>query len=124
MGDRGRDRIDYVEGFVPAREASLDWREDLSRLGGLAGGSGGGSQRSARLRATLSQALATPERELSSRELECLRALLLAISGQFPSLLDEWFHHSSRVRARLGGEPSGREIKLARIAARNISRYL
>lgn len=59
----------------------------------------------------------------AERKRECLRALLLAVRNHFPSVYRAWFRRSGPVR-RLPGPPSGREIKLARIARARLAEYL
>ena len=61
---------------------------------------------------------------LPDRKRECLQALLLAISRHFPSRFRTWFRRSALIRDLLPNEPTGRMIKLSRIAHAPLSEIL
>jgi transcriptional regulator with XRE-family HTH domain len=63
----------------------------------------------------------TPDRE---RKLECLEALLLALRLHFPTVHQRYFGRSPLVASMLGGTPSGRVIKLSRLARATLAEYL
>ncbi len=50
------------------------------------------------------------------RKEECLQALLLALCQHFPSTYEQWFKRVPIVQALVPREPSGRIVKLARVA--------
>ena len=56
------------------------------------------------------------EGEARHRKLESLQAFLLALRQHFPSTYREWFGSVPIVRELVPQEPSGRLIKLARVA--------
>ncbi len=64
------------------------------------------------------------EGEARQRKLESLQALLLALSQHFPSIYREWFHRVPIVRRLIPPEPSGRLIKLARVARSRLGEAL
>jgi len=74
-------------------------------------------------RATL--ALARDRQQAGAeRKREGLQALLLALHTHFPSVTRRWLRASPPVRALLRVAPSGRVVKLARIARQTLSEYL
>ncbi|RME25999.1 MAG: helix-turn-helix domain-containing protein [Deltaproteobacteria bacterium] len=58
------------------------------------------------------------------RERESVVALLLALRCAYPDTFNEWFGKSEAARKLLPDNPSGRVIKLKRIAERRLSEYL
>lgn len=58
------------------------------------------------------------------RKRESLQALLLALSSHFPSVYRKWFRRAPLVNALLPATPSGRHIKLARIALARLATQL
>ena len=58
------------------------------------------------------------------RQAECVRALLLALCLHFPDVAERWFAAAPHVRAAVPASPTGREIKLYRIARARIAEYL
>ena len=58
------------------------------------------------------------------RKRECLQALLLAIHRHFPSRFRSWFRRSPLIRDLLPDEPTGRMIKLSRIALAPLAEIL
>ncbi len=109
-------------GFTLAIEPeNADW-DALASLGLPLTGSSGSAPPSdpASLRRHIRHALlelsrnpAIPDRE---RKEDCVKALLLAIRRHFPSRFNEWFGRSPLVRDLVPAEPTGRMIKLSRIA--------
>jgi hypothetical protein len=67
---------------------------------------------------------ASPNRAGSARRRESLAAFLLALSTSFPSRYEEWLGGSAAVSVLVGESPSGRVIKLKRIAERRLSEIL
>jgi len=65
-----------------------------------------------------------PEQPDRERKSECLQALLLAIRSHFPSRYRRWFRRSPLIRDLVPDEPSGRLIKLARIARQPLAEIL
>ena len=59
----------------------------------------------------------------AERKRECLQALLLAVRTHFPSVHRAWFARSAPIRG-METPPSGRTIKLARIARARLAEYL
>jgi len=62
--------------------------------------------------------------EARQRKLESLQALLLALSQHFPSVYRQWFGRVPIVRRLVPPEPSGRIIKLARVASSRLAEAL
>ena len=60
----------------------------------------------------------------TERRREALQALLLAIRTHFPSFFRRSLGRSPAVRRVLPAEPSGRVLKLGRIARAEVARYL
>ncbi len=58
------------------------------------------------------------------RRRDALMALLLALRIHYPRLYQRWFGRSAWLRALTPDEPSGRIIKLARIARAALAEYL
>ena len=61
---------------------------------------------------------------LDSRQSEALQALMLALAHGYPSLYAAWFSRSSMAKAWVPICPSGRVIKLRRIALSVLGEYL
>ncbi len=68
--------------------------------------------------------VAAAEGALAPRELDALRALLLALRTHFPVLFRTHWERSPPVRILLADEPDGRTIKLYRITRATLSEYL
>ncbi len=64
------------------------------------------------------------EDEARQRKQESLQALLLALSQHFPSVYRQWFGRVPIVRKLVPREPSGRLIKLARVARSRLGEAL
>ena len=62
--------------------------------------------------------------EARQRKLESLQALLLALSQHFPSVYGQWFGRVPIVRRLVPPQPSGRIIKLARVARSRLGEAL
>jgi transcriptional regulator with XRE-family HTH domain len=62
--------------------------------------------------------------EARQRKLESLQALLFALSQHFPSVYRRWFGRVPIVRSLIPPEPSGRIIKLARVARSRLGEAL
>jgi len=60
----------------------------------------------------------------AGREVEALRALLLALKLHFPSFFAAHVGAEPHARALLDGEPDGRTIKLQRVAVAALAEYL
>lgn len=60
----------------------------------------------------------------NERKREALRAFLLALHGHFPTRFHEWFDGCPEVVGLLPSKPSGREIKLSRIAKERLAELL
>lgn len=58
------------------------------------------------------------------RRTEALGAMLLALRSAYPSIFQNWFGRSEAVSRFVPSSPSGRVIKLKRIAERALSEYL
>ncbi len=58
------------------------------------------------------------------RRTEALRAMLLALLNSYPKIFQDWFGRSGAVKRLVSAKPSGRVIKLKRIAERALSEYL
>jgi len=69
----------------------------------------------------LSRRPALPDGE---RKTECLQALLLALRGHFPSHYRRWFRRSPLILDLVADEPSGRVIKLSRLAREALAEIL
>lgn len=65
-----------------------------------------------------------PESPDHERRTECLQALLIAIRSHFPSRYTRWFHRSPLIRDLVPDEPTGRLIKLSRIARQPLAEIL
>lgn len=59
-----------------------------------------------------------------ARKTESLQALLLAIRSHFPSHYNRWFRRSTLVLDLVPDEPSGRLIKLSRLALKRLAEIL
>jgi len=68
------------------------------------------------VKAALGELEAHPDLADGERKRESLQALLLALRLHFPSRYRAWFGADPRVEALVASGPSGRVIKLARIA--------
>lgn len=93
----------------------------------MAGARSDGAPRSpASLRRLLEGALLASRGEdnRDSRRSEALQALMLALAHGYPSLYGAWFSRSPLAKAWLGASPSGRVIKLRRIALGVLGAYL
>ena len=62
--------------------------------------------------------------ETRDRKTEALEAMLLALSSAYPTTFQSWFGRSEVVNRLVPDNPSGRVIKLKRIAVRALSEYL
>ena len=62
--------------------------------------------------------------EETARKRESLQALLLALETHFPSRYRAWVARSSVLSALASAEPSGRLIKLSRMARQRLAEYL
>jgi hypothetical protein len=58
------------------------------------------------------------------RRTEALGAMLLALRSAYPKIFQNWFGRSDAVSRLVPTSPSGRVIKLKRIAERALSAYL
>ena len=111
------------------RPGAADW--DLLTSLGLPLASGESEPRSAEIRDLPGQVGQAPL-ELSGgeegadqqRKLESLQALLLALRQHFPSIYRQWFGRVPIVRRLVPQEPSGRIIKLARVATARLAENL
>ncbi len=65
-----------------------------------------------------------PDLRDRERKRECLQALLLAIKSHFPSHYKRWFRRSPLIRDLVSEEPSGRVIKLSRLARQPLAKIL
>ena len=65
-----------------------------------------------------------PDRPGAERRRECLAALLLALAVHFPSRYRAWFGDPAAATATTATPPSGRVVKLARIAGRRLAEVL
>lgn len=68
--------------------------------------------------------LASGERASRSRQQECVEAALLTLYHHYPIVTRSWFTRSAALSALLPTDPSGRVIKLARIARARFAEYL
>ena len=62
--------------------------------------------------------------ESKEREREALQALLLALRVHFPSRYMQWVPRSPVLRSIAEQEPSGRVLKLSRLARQRLAEYL
>ena len=65
-----------------------------------------------------------PEAADAERKREALQALLLAIRRHFPTRFRSWFRRSSLILGLVPSEPTGRIVKLSRIALAPLAEIL
>jgi hypothetical protein len=58
------------------------------------------------------------------RKRECLAAFLLALATSYPSRYEEWSEGSPEIALLIADPPTGRMLKLKRIAERRLSEIL